>query len=99
DQPGPEQRDGGVAQGFRVRNQVVAVAVVEAVVERLDQLARPYVIGEEIVIDQRDALAAERILHGENGGVEHQSALDVQCAQVRLTPELRPKMMPRLIRD
>jgi len=58
DQPRAEQRDGGVAQGLRVRDQVVAVAVVESVVEGFDQLTGADVVAEEVVVEQRDALAA-----------------------------------------
>src|SRR6202789_2980058 len=93
DQPGSKQRNGRVAQSFRVRDQVIAKAVVEAVIEGFDQAAVADVIAVQVVVDQRDTLPAQSVLHREHHIVKDQAAFDVYGAEVRVPRELGPKMM------
>ena len=78
DQPGAKQRDRRIRQSFRVRGQVVAVAVIERRRRRASPGARRAISSaNRFGSTQRDALAAERVLRGQHRGVEHQAALDV----------------------
>src|ERR1700674_2484292 len=76
DQPGAEQRDRRIAQAFRVRDEVVAITVIERHLERLDQTPGADLFRKQVSVDQRQPRAAERVLHGEHRRVEHQAAFD-----------------------
>ena len=95
DEPRAEERGGGVAQRFRIRHEVIAEAIVQRRVVRLDEPTGGEVIAEQVEIDQRNARAAQDVLHRENLGVEHESALDVEPGEAGLSHELRPEMPAR----
>ena len=78
-----------------MRDQIISVAVVEADVKGLDQAARANLLTKQIRIHERQPLAAQRVLHGQNRGIEDESSLDVEGMQIRLAHALRPEMMPR----
>src|SRR5947209_5371603 len=76
DKPRAEKRHGLVAQIFGVGREVIAVALVEPEVEGLDKPARLDLLMEEPRVEQRQAVAAHRILRRQLLGVENKPAID-----------------------
>src|SRR5437773_7232956 len=88
DQPGAEQRYRGVAEGFGMCNQVIAIAIIQRRIERPDEAALPKVLGEQQRIAQSNTLSTQRILDSEHGGIKHQTALIFDIGDAVLADKL-----------
>ena len=82
-----------------MRDEVVAIAIIERRVERAHQPAAANLLTEKIGVDEANALTAQRVLHRKHCGIEHQAALAIERAEAGLANELRPNMVPRQISD
>jgi len=98
DQPGAEQTDGRVPEPLRRCREIVAVPGLEPHLVWLHQPSATDFLREEVRVDQRDPLPAERVLRGEHGGVDHQAALDIHL-DAGMAHELQPEIVPRLVRE
>src|SRR5215469_18427511 len=79
--------------------KVIAVAVVDGRVEGPHQTSTADLLREQVGIDQCNALPAQSVLRGEQGGVEDQSALDIDRAEPGVAYEVRPGLVPRQLID
>src|SRR4051812_8550467 len=74
-QPGTEQRYGGVPQRFWVGNQVITISVIQRGLKGPHEPALAQLLGEQERITERNTLPAQRVLDSKNGGIEHNAAL------------------------
>src|SRR3954470_18167757 len=98
-QPGAEQRYGGVPQRLGLRNQVITISVIQRDLKGFHEPALAQLLGEQERIAERDTLPAQRVLDSQNGGIEHEAALVLDVVYVVLPEELRPQVMTRQIGD
>lgn len=82
-----------------MRGQIVSASIIQAVAERFDQAPRTNVSAKQIRVEQCNALAAQRILHGQHCGIKNQSALHIEAGQIGSSRELLPEMLPRHFGD
>src|SRR5579883_1924367 len=82
-----------------MREQIVAVAIVDGHIEGPDQTSTADLLREKVGIDQRNALPAQGVLCGEQSRVEDESAIDVERSEPGMPHELRPCLVPRQLVD